>query len=608
MCGIIGVVGKQDASPLIVDGLKRLEYRGYDSAGVATLDQGSIKCVKAEGKLSSLIESLKTTPLKGTIGIGHTRWATHGAPSVKNAHPHSTDKVAVVHNGIIENFKELKDTLKAKGCEFVSDTDTEVIPHLITTYLKEGKTPKEAVFNTLKQLKGAFALGIIFHGEENLLIGARKGSPLVIGHGNGAMYLGSDAYALSPLTSKLTYLEEGDVAILNDNQAIIYDEQEKPVQRNIHLSSLSGDSTGKGEYRHYMLKEIHQQPEVIAKTLSAYYNHVTDTVTLPTLPFDLKATSKITVVACGTSYYAGLVAKYWFEQIAQIPVEIDIASEFRYRNAVMPKDGVALFISQSGETADTLAALRFAKQQGQHIISIVNAHESTMERESDAVLHTHAGAEIGVASTKAFVTQLTVLACLAIACGEAKGILPKERRKTLLSALSQLPQQVNSVLNQNQQIQDISRKLMNAQDILYIGRGTSYAVALEGALKLKELSYIHAEGIAAGELKHGPIALIDEKVPVIVIAPSDSLFEKTLSNVQEVVSRGGKVVFICDTEGKSGIQDNILSETILLPHVDPFVAPILYTVPVQLIAYHVAVLKGTDVDQPRNLAKSVTVE
>lgn len=608
MCGIIGVVGRHDATNVIIDGLKRLEYRGYDSAGIATLYQGEITCVKAQGKLSALVDALQVTPLKGSVGIGHTRWATHGAPSIKNAHPHHTDRVAVVHNGIIENFKDLKDELSVSGCVFLSDTDTEVIPHLITSYLARGHSPQQAVFETLQKLKGAFALAIIFRREANLMIGARKGSPLVVGHGNSAMYLGSDAYALIPFTASLTYLEEGDVVVLNQSQLMVYDAQRRPVQRDIHKSSLTESYTGKGQYRHYMLKEIYQQPEVITNTLHAYYNNITGEIRLPSLPFDLKKTSKITIIACGTSYIAGLVAKYWFEQIAKIPVEIDIASEFRYRNSIMPKDGVALFISQSGETADTLAALRLAKQQGQHIISIVNTHESTMERESDVVLHTHAGAEIGVASTKAFTTQLVVLACFAIACADAKEVMPSAERQEFLSALEALPDQVNAVLNQDLRIQALSRTLVNAQDILYIGRGTAYAVALEGALKLKELSYIHAEGIAAGELKHGPIALIDEDVPVIVIAPSDHLFEKTVSNVQEVVARGGKVIFICDAEGKAGVQDQIITEAVILPNVIPFVAPILYTIPVQLIAYHVAVCKGTDVDQPRNLAKSVTVE
>lgn len=608
MCGIIGIVSGQEVVPSIVDGLKRLEYRGYDSAGVAILRGKKIATVKAEGKLSALVSSLETTPLQGNIGIGHTRWATHGVPSTRNAHPHYTSRVAVVHNGIIENFKELREMLKAKGCDFASETDTEVIPHLITLYLEEGKSPKDAVFSALEKLKGAFALGIIFAGDEDLLIGARKGSPLVVGHGHGSMYLGSDAYALAPMTPTLTYLEEGDVAVLSREGVIVYDAGQNPVQRDIHQSSLVDGYIGKGQYRHYMLKEIYQQPEVITNTLHQYYNSITGVLTLPSLPFDLVDVERITIIACGTSYYAGLVAKYWFEQLAQIPVDIDIASEFRYRNAPMAKKGVTLCISQSGETADTLAALRFAKQQGQHIVSLVNTKESSMERESDGVLHIHAGTEIGVASTKAFTTQLAVLACFVIACAEAKKLLPAAYKKALLDALDALPNQIDVVLNQNLRIQLLARKLMNAQDILYIGRGTSYAVAMEGALKLKELSYIHAEGIAAGELKHGPIALVDEHVPVIVVAPSDNLFEKTISNVQEVASRGGKIILLCDEKGKGAIQDNLASDVIVLPTVDPFVAPILYTIPVQLLAYHVAVCKGTDVDQPRNLAKSVTVE
>jgi glucosamine--fructose-6-phosphate aminotransferase (isomerizing) len=607
MCGIIGIIGKKEVSPLLVDGLRRLEYRGYDSAGIATLSEGRIFCSRAEGKLSSLERELDKNQLSGTLGIGHTRWATHGIPNANNAHPHVTEKVGVIHNGIIENFLHLREEMEKLGHEFKTETDTEVIPILITHFLDEGKTPHEAVSLTLKKLEGAFALGIIFAENDNLLVAARRGSPLAIGYGDGEMYLASDAYALAPLTSKITYLKDGDWAEISRKLVVIYDEDDKKVEREIRSTNLSSDTIGKGNYSHFMLKEIYEQPGVIGETLNSFYNPVTSTIQLPQLNFDLKKISRITIIACGTSYYAGMIAKYWLENIAKIATEVDIASEFRYSNKIMPENGIALFISQSGETADTLAALRYAKKHKQKIISIVNAKESSMERESDVVLYTHAGPEIGVASTKAFTTQLVVLSCLAIAMADASKTISKEEISKLSHALSEVPSRAVEVLNHDDALKELAIDLAKAQNIIYIGRGTSYPIAMEGALKLKEISYIHAAGVAAGELKHGPIALIDESVPVIVIAPYDDLFDKTASNVQEVAARGGRVIFLSDYDGIKKLR-KISSETIELPKVNPFVAPILYAIPVQLLAYHTAVLKGTDVDQPRNLAKSVTVE
>ncbi|MCD6034827.1 MAG: glmS [Rickettsiales bacterium] len=607
MCGIIGIIGKAEAAPLLLDGLKRMEYRGYDSAGIATLFKGEIVCRRAEGKLAALANEVAKNPAAGTLGIGHTRWATHGSPTTNNAHPHKTDKVAVVHNGIIENFRELRTELEAEGVVFTTETDTEVIPHLITRYLNQGQSPQDAVRAMLRKIQGAFALGILFSGKENFLVAARHGSPLAIGYGDGEMYLGSDAYALAPLTQKITYLEDGDWAELSDKGVIIHDVNDKIVERPVVLTALSGAAIGKGNYRHFMLKEIYEQPAVIGDTLNAYYNPVTRTIQLPKFPFDLKGISKVTIVACGTSFYAGMVAKYWIEELARIPVELDIASEFRYRAPVMQEGGMALFISQSGETADTLAALKYAKSQKQHIISLVNAEQSSMALASDLILRTHAGPEISVASTKGFTTQLVVLACLSIGIAQARGTISKEKEAALCEALAEVPARASEILNHDQALQRLAMELAVARDVIYIGRNTSYAIALEGALKLKELSYIHAEGIAAGELKHGPIALIDENVPVIVIAPSDNLFEKTASNVQEVAARDGRVVFLSDAAGVRKLKD-ISRETIELPTVNPFVTPILYSIPVQLLAYHVAIQKGTDVDQPRNLAKSVTVE
>ncbi len=608
MCGIVGIISNRQVTPLLIDGLKRLEYRGYDSAGVATLVDGKIERRRAKGKIVNLEKKIAENPLTGTIGIGHTRWATHGVPNETNAHPHATKYVAVVHNGIIENYRELRDELKELGHVFESETDTEVVVHLISQKIEEGLDPQTAVAQSLKRLNGAFALAIIFAGREDILIGARKGAPLAVGFGDGEMFLGSDALALASLTQKIMYLEDGDWAVLTHTSATVYDENGKEVSRPVEQSSTSGAMIGKGGYRHFMLKEIYEQPQVIGDTLNTMINQDMDTITLPNVPFDLKDMTRLTIVACGTSYYAGLVGKYWIESIARVPVDIDVASEFRYRSPVMEKGGVSLFISQSGETADTLAALRYCKEQGQKIVSIVNVSASTMARESDCVLKTLAGPEIGVASTKAFTTQLTLLACFAIALGRAKGTLPRSEESRLSRALVEVPSRAAEVLNNDRAIETIAQDLMvPARDVLYLGRGSSYPIALEGALKLKEISYIHAEGYAAGEMKHGPIALIDEGVPVVVVAPTDDLFDKTVSNMQEVLARGGKVVFFGDKQGVEAIKDRSAA-SIALPTVDPFVAPILYAIPVQLLAYHTAVAKGTDVDQPRNLAKSVTVE
>ena len=607
MCGIIGIIGQAKVAPLLLDGLKRLEYRGYDSAGIATLVNGTLERRRAEGKLANLDALLADSPVGGTTGIGHTRWATHGVPNERNAHPHATDRVALVHNGIIENFQELRAELEGEGRTLTSDTDTEVVAHLITKYLEAGMAPVGATATALKRLDGAFALAIIFPGEDDLIIGARRGSPLAIGYGDGEMYLGSDALALAPLTHRISYLEEGDWAVITAEGTQVYDDMDQPVEREVKLSALSGAAVGKGNHRHFMLKEIYEQPQVIGDTLNAFINPAQRTITLPEFPFALETVSKLTLIACGTSYYAALVAKYWLEQIARIPVEVDIASEFRYRGADMPEGGAALVISQSGETADTLAALRYAREQRQHIISIVNVPESTIARESDAVLQTYAGPEIGVASTKAFTTQLTVLACLVVAFARARGTLDAAAEGRLMTVLTEVPARAAKVLNHDETLRILAEEVAEARDVLYLGRGTSYPIALEGALKLKEISYIHAEGYAAGEMKHGPIALIDETVPVIVIAPTDPLFDKTASNMQEVIARKGRVIFLSDADGEAKL-GGLAAASVVLPRVDPFVAPILYAIPVQLLAYHVAVLKGTDVDQPRNLAKSVTVE
>ena len=607
MCGIIGIIGKDPVAGPLLDALKRLEYRGYDSAGIATLINGGIERRRAEGKLENLVSRIQSEPIAGTTGIGHTRWATHGVPNEKNAHPHATKSVAVVHNGIIENFQVLRDELAAVGHVLASDTDTEVVVHLITLGLERGDTPAEATKAALARLEGAFALGIVFAGEDDLMIAARQGSPLAIGIGDGEMYLGSDAIALAPLTSRIMYLEDGDWAVINAESVTVYGEDGRKAAREVRETELSGDIIGKGGYEHFMLKEIYEQPQVIGDTLHSFVNPAQRSITLPDFSFDPAEATKFTLIACGTSYYACLVAKYWLETLARVPVEADIASEFRYRGAAMPEGGLAVFVSQSGETADTLAALRYAKDQGQKILSVVNVPESTIARESDAVLHTNAGPEVGVASTKAFTTQLTVLGCLAIRVAKGRGAIDAETEARLVGALTEVPARAAEVLNHDERLRELAEEIAKARDVLYLGRGTSYPIALEGALKLKEISYIHAEGYAAGEMKHGPIALIDDGVPVIVIAPTDDLFEKTASNIAEVMARGGRVIFFSDTRGEKRLAGET-AVTIALPEVDPFVTPILYAIPVQLLAYHTAVTKGTDVDQPRNLAKSVTVE
>jgi glutamine---fructose-6-phosphate transaminase (isomerizing) len=607
MCGIVGIVGKQPVAPLLVDGLRRLEYRGYDSSGIATLVNGHIDRRRAEGRIANLEARLKEQPLAGTIGIAHTRWATHGKPTERNAHPHATDRVAVVHNGIIENFAELKAELAAAGHTFASDTDTEVVAHLVTYYMNRQMAPPAAVAAALKRLEGAFALAFVFAGEHDLLIGARRGSPLAVGYGDGEMYLGSDAMALAPLTQKIAYLDEGDWVVVTRAGATVFDAEDRPAERKVVETRASGALVGKGEFDHFMLKEIYEQPTVIGDTLKALFNPADRSIELPELPFDLGRVPRFTITACGTAYYAGFVAKYWLERIARVPCELDVASELRYREAPMPEGGVMIVVSQSGETADTLAALRYGKAQGQKTVAVVNVPESSIAREADVVLQTRAGPEIGVASTKAFTTQLVVLAAFAIAAARARGVIDAERAAELTRAIAEVPARAAEVLRHDKQIKLIAHVIAQARDVLYLGRGSVYPIALEGALKLKEISYIHAEGYAAGEMKHGPIALIDQQVPIIVIAPSDDLFDKTASNTQEVVARGGKVIFLSDRAGIERIGDIALT-SVELPAVDPIVAPILYAIPVQLLAYHTAVIKGTDVDKPRNLAKSVTVE
>ena len=608
MCGIIGILGRAPVAEQLVDSLKRLEYRGYDSAGVATLEGEHLERRRAEGKLKNLEARLKESPLKGHTGIGHTRWATHGKPTENNAHPHATDNVAVVHNGIIENFRELRQSLEKQGAKFASETDTEVVAHLVNACLINGDSPQEAVKATLPQLRGAFALGFVFRGHGDLLIGARRGSPLAIGYGKGEMYLGSDAIALAPFTDTISYLEDGDWAVLTRETAVVYDEHNAAVNREVLKSGASSFLVDKANYRHFMAKEIHEQPEVVGHTLARYVDMATERVSLPlSLPFDFKNIQRISITACGTASYAGYIAKYWFERLARVPVELDVASEFRYREPPLYKNDLAIFISQSGETADTLAALRYAKSQGLHTLSVVNVPTSTIARESETVLPTLAGPEIGVASTKAFTCQLMVLAALAIAAGKARGALSEADESKLVHGLVEIPRLMAAALATEPQIEKLARDLSKSTDVLYLGRGTSYPLALEGALKLKEISYIHAEGYAAGELKHGPIALIDEKMPVVVIAPYDQVFEKTVSNMQEVAARGGQIILMTDAKGaaEATIQSLV---TIVLPDMGAMFAPLVYAVPVQLLAYHTAVVMGTDVDQPRNLAKSVTVE
>ena len=608
MCGIVGLIGQDPAAPQLIDALRRLEYRGYDSAGVATLERGVLTRRRAEGKLKNLEARLLREPLSGTIGIGHTRWATHGRPSENNAHPHATDKLAVVHNGIIENFAELRRELESKGAKFASETDTEVIAHLVTDEMVRGAGPVEAVKKALPRLRGAFALAFLFAGEENLLIAARKGSPLAIGFGDGAMFVGSDAIALAPFTDTVSYLEDGDWVIITRQGAEIHDAGGEIVQRSVLKSQASILLIDKGNHRHFMAKEIHEQPEVVGHTLAHYLDMTAERVELPMqLPFDFRELNRISIAACGTAYYAGMVARYWFERFAGIPVDVDIASEFRYRDVPLGDGNLAIFVSQSGETADTLASLRYAREHKQHVLSIVNVPTSTIARESDIVMPTLAGPEIGVASTKAFTCQLAALATLAIAAGRARGVLDESAEKKLAHALIELPRQLNEALALEPQIETLTRELAKTRDVLYLGRGTSFPIALEGALKLKEISYIHAEGYAAGELKHGPIALVDESTPIIVIAPHDKVFEKTVSNMQEVAARGGKLLLVTDAKGAKAAEGQA-QETLILPVISPEVSPILYAIPVQLIAYHTAVHMGTDVDQPRNLAKSVTVE
>ena len=607
MCGIIGITGDKPVVPLLVEALKRLEYRGYDSAGVATLVNGGIERRRAGGKLHNLEARLRREPLCGSVGIGHTRWATHGRPNEMNAHPHANERVAVVHNGIIENFRPLRAELERAGRGFETETDTEVVVHLLAHYLDHQLSPQEAVRATLARLDGAFALAIIFAGQHELLIGARRGSPLAIGYGKGEMYLGSDALALAPMTSRICYLEEGDWTVLTESTAIIFDAENRPVERPVSEIRSSGALSGKGSYRHFMQKEIFEQPTAIGDTLRRYLNPLTGEVILPDPGFDLAALPRLTISACGTAFYAGMIGKYWLESLARLPVDVDVASEFRYREAPMAVGGAALFISQSGETIDTLAALRYAKAQRQHILAIVNQPESAIAREADTVLPTLAGPEIGVASTKAFTAQLTVLACLALDVAHKRGLIELTRRAVLWKALTELPALAAEVLRLDGAIASLAHELTEARDVLYIGRGTMYPLALEGALKLKEISYIHADGYAAGEMKHGPIALIADDMPIIVCMPSGPLLEKTASNVQEVAARGGHVILLTDAAGRDAVGKDA-ARIIQLPTVDPFVAPILYALPIQLLAYHVAVLKGTDVDQPRNLAKSVTVE
>ncbi len=607
MCGIIGIVGKEAASDRLVDGLKRMEYRGYDSAGVCTVHGGQLIRRRAEGKLANLVQVLKGDDAIGNIGIAHTRWATHGAPTTNNAHPHATDEVALVHNGIIENFKALREELTARGRSFESETDTEVVAHLVSEQVEAGLSPADAVKAVLPQLRGAFALAIAFRQHPDLLIGARLGSPLVVGYGDGETYLGSDALALAPLTQKIAYLEEGDWVVITTDGAQIFDESGAAVEREVTTSGVSAAAVEKGNFRHFMQKEIFEQPTVVAQTLQSYIRPLEQQVALPQMDFDLSTIKRITIVACGTSYYAGMVAKYWFEQFARVPVDLDFASEFRYREPVLEAGGLALFISQSGETADTLAALRHAKAEGQKIAVVVNVPTSSMAREADLLLPTHAGPEIGVASTKAFTCQLAVLAAVAAHLAVVKGKMTRDEEREIVEHLTETPAALNAALDHDEDIEGMAHHVAPARDVLYLGRGPDYPLALEGALKLKEISYIHAEGYASGEMKHGPIALIDEAVPVIVLAPSGPLFEKTVSNMQEVRARGGKVVLISDAEGLKEAGEGCMA-TIEMPKVHPLIAPIVYAVPVQLLAYHVAVAKGTDVDQPRNLAKSVTVE
>jgi glucosamine--fructose-6-phosphate aminotransferase (isomerizing) len=608
MCGIVGIAGSAEVAPVILEALKRLEYRGYDSAGIATLVDGKIERRRSPGKLSKLDAVLRHDPLPGHTGIGHTRWATHGAPTEANAHPHATARVAIVHNGIIENFRELRDELTARGHKFESQTDSEVAAHLITDNMDKGMTPEAAAKAAVARLTGAYSIAMIFKDHEGLLIGARKGAPLAVGYAEKEAYLGSDAFALAPFTNKVAYLEDGDVAVIRRAEVAIYDEADRPANREIKTTAASAALVDKAGHSHFMAKEIHEQPEVVGHTLAHYLDPAGPVVRRlgVGLREALKAAPRLTISACGTAYYAGMVGKYWFEKLARLPVETDVASELRYRNPVYPKGGAALFVSQSGETADTLAALRDAKKHGQTTIAIVNVAESSIAREADIVLPTYAGPEIGVASTKAFTCQLAALAAFAVAAGEARGVLSEADEKRLCTALLETPRHIAEFLKQEAKLKSLGEEIAKARDVLYMGRGPSFPLALEGALKLKEISYIHAEGYAAGEMKHGPIALIDEAVPIIVIAPHDELYEKTISNTQEVMARGGKVLLISDAKGVA--EAGPVWASITVPDTDAFITPLLYAIPVQLLAYYAALAKGTDVDQPRNLAKSVTVE
>ncbi|AJD43717.1 glutamine--fructose-6-phosphate transaminase (isomerizing) [Rhizobium sp. SEMIA 4085] len=606
MCGIVGIVGKQPVSTRLVDALKRLEYRGYDSAGVATIDDGALHRRRAEGKLVNLEARLKEQPLVGTIGIGHTRWATHGAPTERNAHPHFTDGIAVVHNGIIENFAELKDELAVAGAEFQTETDTEVVAHLLARFRRDGTGRLEAMFAMLRRLRGAYALAVLFEDDPSTIMAARNGPPLAIGHGNGEMFLGSDAIALAPFTNQITYLVDGDWAVIDNSGVLIFDIDGNVVSRPRQVSSDAAFMVDKGNHRHFMEKEIYEQPEVVAHALGHYVNFIDNRVAPVSGAIDFAKLPSLAISACGTAYLAGLIGKYWFERYARLPVEIDVASEFRYREIPLSRQSAGLFISQSGETADTLASLRYCKEHGLKIGAIVNARESTIARESDAVFPILAGPEIGVASTKAFTCQLAVLATLAIGAGKVRGNVSDEEEQALVRSLAEMPRIMSQVLNSIQpKIELLSRELSKCPNVLYLGRGTSFPLAVEGALKLKEISYIHAEGYAAGELKHGPIALVDENMPVIVIAPHDRFFDKTVSNMQEVAARGGRIILITDERGAAVSKFGM---TIALPNVDEIIAPMIFSLPIQLLAYNTAVFLGTDVDQPRNLAKSVTVE
>lgn len=607
MCGIVGVLGNHEVAPILVEALKRLEYRGYDSAGIATVNDGTLDRRRAVGKLVNLSDLLVHNPLRGKSGIGHTRWATHGAPSIDNAHPHQAGSVAVVHNGIIENFRELRAELAETGINFVTETDTETVALMTQRYMDQGLAPIDAARKTLSRLDGAFALAFLFEGENDLIVAARKGSPLAIGHGAGEMFVGSDAIALAPLTNQITYLEEGDSAVLTRHSLEVRNAAGEIANREKRTIRLDQGRVDKGGHKHFMAKEIAEQPTVVGEAVRHYLSNDGKSVVLPDPGLDFAEVERLTMVACGTAYYACITAKYWFEQLAGLPVEVDVASEFRYREPPVTKGTVALFVSQSGETADTLAALRYCQGKAEKIVSVVNVPESSIARESDLVLPILAGTEIGVASTKAFTCQLTVLLMMALKAAADRGTMSAQDVQEKLSALRTLPGILNAALDQERSLQRVSRKLSEARDILFLGRGLMYPLALEGALKLKEISYIHAEAYASGELKHGPIALIDKHVPVVVLAPSDRLFDKSMSNMQEVMARNGKVLLITDTNGAEQGGDGVW-EQIILPEIDPILAPILYAIPAQLLAYHTAIAKGTDVDQPRNLAKSVTVE